>query len=350
MLFRSLLTTGDTSRAERALESLKEIAAQHPEMPAVHYNMGVAYHQMGQDNEARRAWTRATEVDPTYAKAWQNLGALSAASGRQDLALANYQSGTRYSPQNIDLRVAAIGAYRELKRYDDAIAEAKNALLINSKALAIYNELALVYIETGKYDLAKFTLQKAMQDIPGADGNDRVHAILGEIYYRLGFSGDALKSFQRSLELNPNQLSAMLYLAGYYLDNRAWADATPLLERAAGLAPNDAGVQLNLGIAYRGQGRFEDAAAAYKKALQLRPSDPEPYRNLAVLYGDYQKAYDAALSAIEDYRRAGGGPPAELDTWVKSLNKEKEKVERQRKRDEERRKKEEEEQIGRAHV
>jgi tetratricopeptide (TPR) repeat protein len=340
----AMLTTADASRAQRALELLQGQATAHPDVAAIHYNMGVAYQILGQEADARREWLRATEVDPTFAKSWINLGVLNTASGRPDLALASFQAGMRYAPQSVDLRVAAVSVLRQLKRYPEAIAEAKAALLINTKAIPIYTELALVYIDTNQLDLAKFTLEKAMADIGGAKSNARVYAVLGQIYYRLGYSGDAVASFQKSLELDAFQLPALLYLANYHLDNRSFTDAIALLERAAGVAPKDAGVQLNLGIAYRGAGRFEDARKAYIHALELAPSDPEPHRNLAVLYGDYMKAYDAALQSIEDYRHAGGGPPEELDAWITSLKKEQKKIEDKRKREDERRKRDEEEQ------
>ncbi|MDP2306375.1 MAG: tetratricopeptide repeat protein [Pseudomonadota bacterium] len=337
----SLLTSEDESRAQRALELLKTEVTENPDVAAIHYNIGVAHQRLGQEAEARRAWTRATEVDPTFAKAWLNLGVLSMSAGRADLALASFQAGARYAPESIDLRVATISALRQLVRFDEAIAEAKAALGINSKAIPVYNELALVYLDTKQYDLARFTLQKAQNDIDGAKGNARLYAVLGEVYYRLDYTGDALQSFQKALELDPYQLPALLYLAGYYMDNRSWTDATPLLERAMRIAPKDGGIQLNLGISYRGEGRFEDAKKAYLEALRLSPADPEPYRNLGVLYGDYMKAYDAALQSIEDYRRAGGKPPEELDAWVASIRKEQKRVDDKRRREDERQKKEE---------
>ncbi len=339
----AMLTAGDESRARRALELLQSEATENPDVAAIHYNMGVAYERLGQEAEARRAWTRTTEVDPTFAKAWLNLGVMSMTAGRADLALASFQAGSRYAPESIDLRVATISGLRQLKRFDEAIAEAKAALLINSKAIPVYNELALVYLDTRQFDLARFTLEKAQNDIDGAKGNARLYAVLGEVYYRLGYTGDALQSFQKALELDPYQLPALMYLSGYHMDNRSWTDATPLLERAMRIVPKDAGVQLNLGISYRGEGRFEDAKKAYLEALRLSPADPEPHRNLGVLYGDYMKAYDAALQSIEDYRRAGGKPADEIDAWVASIKKEQKRVEDKRRRDEERKKREEEE-------
>lgn len=334
----AMISTGDAAKAQQAAERLRALIAERPDVAALHYNLGNAELVAGRTEEARRAWIRATEVDPAYAKAWVNLGVLNARNGRADLALASYQSGLRYAPDALELHVAIIAAQRELERPEEAVAQARTALKINSKAIDVYNQLALVYLDTGQLDLARFVLEKAQAEIDGAKGNAQLYASLGQVYYRQGYAGNALESFKRALEIDPLQVTALQFLASYHLDNRAYADAAPLWERVCGLLPAEAGPRINLGIAYRGLGRYEEAKRAYEEAMRLDPKNPEPLRNLGVLYGDYMKAYDAAVQAVEDYRRAGGGPAAELDAWVASIRKEQDKARRM----EERRRKEEE--------
>lgn len=340
----AMLTTGDVGRAKSALSQLTPLQQQYPDVAAIAYNIGVAHHILGDDTSARRSWLRATEIDPTFAKAWLNLGALSARANQYDMALANFQAGTRYNPSSVDLRVASIAAFRQLRRYDEAVREGKAALIVNSKAIAIYNNLAMVYLETSQYDLAKFMLLKALESDSGGEQNAQLHALMGQVQLRQGYPGNALAEFKKALELDPSQLAALSFLSGFYLDNRDWSDAVPLLERTCQVLPDQAGPRISLGIAYRGDGRYEDAKRVYAEALRLEPTNPEPHRNLAVLYGDYMKAYDAALQSIEDYRRAGGGPPAELDAWVASIKKDQEKAEKKRKREEDQRRKAQEEQ------
>ena len=337
----AMLTTQDPTKAQVALGRLQGLAGNYPDVSVVYYNMGLAYFYMGQPDQARKAWLRSTEIDPGYGKGWLNLGNLSATEGRTDMALASYQAGLRYAPEDLDLHVAAIGALRQLKRYDDAVAEAKTGLKINSKAINVYNQLALVYLDTRQYELARFVLEKAKVDIQGAEQNAPLLAAMGEIYLRLGYPGDALASFKKALDIDPFQLAALQFLANYYLDNRSYDDATPLWERVCGRLPLEAGPRINLGISYRGQRRFEDAKRAYEEAMRLDPRNPEPLRNLAVLYGDYMKAYDAAVQAIEDYRKAGGGPAAELDAWVTAVRKEQKKAEDNARREADKRKREE---------
>ncbi len=341
----AMLTTQDPAKAQEALSRLQGLAGNYNDVAVVYYNVGLAYYYMGQPDQARKAWLRSTEIDPAYAKGWLNLGNLSAVERRTDMALASYQAGLRYAPDDLDLHVAAIGALRQLKRYDDAIAEAKTALRINSKAIDVYNQLALVYLDTKQYDLARFVLEKAKVDIQGAEQNAPLLAAMGEVYLRLGYPGDAQASFKKALEIDPFQLAALQFLANYYLDNRSFDDATPLWERVCGRLPMEAGPRINLGISYRGQRRFEDAKRAYEEAMRLDPRSPEPLRNLAVLYGDYMKAYDAAIQAVEDYRKAGGGPTAELDAWVAAIRKEQKKAEDAKRREADKRKREEAEKL-----
>jgi tetratricopeptide (TPR) repeat protein len=338
----SMLTTGDAGRARKALDLLQPLSAEMPDVPEIPYNIGVAQHILGDDSEARRAWLRATEVDRTFARAWLNLGALSAQRGQMEAALSSFQAGIREAPMNVPLRIAAIDAHRALKRYPDAVAEAKAALLVDSRAIGIYNSLAAVYLATDQLDMARFMSLKALEVVQGAERNAELQANFGQIYLRTGYPGDALEAFRKALDLDPSQPVALQFLSGYYLDNRNYDDAVPLLTRLVELFPNQAGPRLSLGIAYRGQGRFEDAIKCYDEAKRLDPSNPEPHRNLAVLYGDYMKSWDTALAEIEAYRRGGGGPAAELDAWAAAIAKDKEKALRQQRREEaERREREE---------
>ncbi len=336
----TLLAAPNQNNVQTALGRLESMANTHPNSAVVFYNLGLSYYHLGRRSDARQAWRKSAQLDPKMVKAWLNLGSMSLQDKDAAGALEIYQTGLRSSPNDVSLRVGAIAALRELKRYDEAIAQAKAALYINSNSVDVYNNLAHVYLDTNQVDLATFVLTKALASVPGADASANLHALMGEVFYRRGLRADAVLSYEKSLQLDPNQLSALLFQASYFLDNRAYADALPLLERAVALSPNHTGARINLGIAFRGLGRYEDAKRVYEEALAVDPLNPEPHRNLAVLYGDYMKAYDAAVDAIEKYRRAGGGPAAELDEWVASIRKEQKKIADKKKRDEDRSRKE----------
>lgn len=330
----AMLTTGDPGRARAAIDLLAPLQGQYPKVAAIPYNIGLGHQIVGDESQARRAWLRATEVDPTFGRAWLNLGALSARTGNYEMALSSFAAGARYNPKDVDLKVAAIHALRSLRRYEDAVREGRAALAINSKALPIYTALATVYLDTGQIDLAKFMLLKAVESVDGAEQNAQLQALLGRVFLAQGYSGDALASFKKALALDLDQVEALSFLSSYYLDNRAWLEAIPLLERLCARMPTQPGPRISLGIAYRGEQRYDDAKRSYEEALRLDPYNPEPHRNLAVLYGDYMKAYDMALAEIDILRRSGVAA-SELDPWQQSIAKEQDRATRRKKKDEE---------------
>ena len=65
----SMLYTHDEGKAQAALERLQALAKEHPDAAVVWYNMGVAAQVSGNLEEARKDWSRAAEVDPTFARA-----------------------------------------------------------------------------------------------------------------------------------------------------------------------------------------------------------------------------------------------------------------------------------------
>lgn len=323
----ALLTTGRDADARQALGQLKNLAASHPALALVQYNMGLAYELLRDETSARRSYLRATDLDASIGDAWLNLGNMSFRSGELQRALQNYKAGLRQDEENMDLWVAVIASERALGELDEAVVQARAALKVNSKSLNVYNNLGLVYTEQGKLDLAKFIYQRAMRQ-DGGQHHAYIRCNLGRVYQLQGYKVDARAAYKEALEMDPNLVPAMLYLSEDYLDNRNYEDALALLERASGLEPDNAGIYLNLGIAYRGVERFDDAKRAYEKALSLNPDDPEPHMNLGILYGDYFKNYEEAVKSYATYRDSGGVNPEMADEYIAATEKEQKRIQR----------------------
>ena len=65
---------------------------------------GIKVAQNGLWKEATYRWERATELDPTYAEAWNNLAIGYEYSGRFDDAEAAYQRAMKLDPKNTLIR------------------------------------------------------------------------------------------------------------------------------------------------------------------------------------------------------------------------------------------------------
>ncbi len=321
-----LLEKGDVESAKQAFSKLQDAKAVWTDDATLHYNIGLAQQQLGDDDAARKAYLRATDLDPALGEAWVNLAAMYMRSGEYDRGLRSYRAGLRSDADNMDLRVGEIAALRGLGRLDEAYNAAKSALKVNANSAEIYNNLGLIYLDRGQLELAQFTYQKALYTLDGASENGLLHCNLGIVYVRQDKRAEAKASFERALELDPELVPAMVYLSDYYLSNRNYGDTVGLLEQAKTLRPEDPAIRVNLGVGYRGVGRYEEAKGEFEKALDLDLEDPSPWLNLGILYGDYMKAYEAAVDAYQRYIDRGGAQADAARGYIEETVKEQERV------------------------
>ncbi len=349
----ALLTTRVEADAQEALVVLKPLLVSAADRAEIPFNMGLAYHQLGDALNARKYYLRATAIDPALGAAWLNLGALSERGGQNRRALQHYRAGLRSAPDMGELVVGTIGVLRKMGRHDEAIAEAKTALAKNANNIDVYNNLGLVYIDQGKPDLAQFIYQKALNSIDGAGNNATIHANLGRTFLAKDRPWNAKAELEKALELDPDLVAAMVYLSHLAIDDHDWERTATLLERAAKIQPDNAAIQMNLGIAYRGLGQYELARKSYDLALELDPGNPDPYINISLLLGDHLHDYSGAIAAIQSYRSRGGAHRERADGLLTGFKDRKEKfqadVARKRKRESDRKKREDETRLAAQH-
>ena len=72
-----------------------------PDDPQFHNNLGNALREMGQDEEAVRAYRRALEIRPDDLDAHNNLGDLFKCAGRLDEAISAYREVLRLQTGHI---------------------------------------------------------------------------------------------------------------------------------------------------------------------------------------------------------------------------------------------------------
>jgi tetratricopeptide (TPR) repeat protein len=127
------------------------------------------------------------------------------------------------------------------------------------------------------------------------------HFLLGAGYERTGKRKEAVASFRRVLEIDPDFHAALNYLgytfaeAGENLD-----EALRLVRRAVALDPDNGSYVDSLGWTYHQLGRHEQAREALERAARLEPADATLQEHL----GDVYVALGQNDRALEAYRRA----------------------------------------------
>ncbi len=124
--------------------------------------------------------------------------------------------------------------------------------------------------------------------------------------YILGSSAknnqEAMKAFDKAIELDPNYASAYAGRAGIYNWWEQYPKALKESEQAVKLNPNPAWGFNCRGCAHTGLMNYQEALQDFKKALELSPKYIWPYCNRSWTYfmlKDYHKALEDANKAIE---------------------------------------------------
>lgn len=96
----------------------------------------------------------------------------------------------------------------------------------------------------------------------------------------------------------PKDLEHYHTLGLYYLNHRAFKDATDIFEYLVSHDPANAEYLHRLGFSYYKTGRFSEAAKRYEESLSLDSSQPKRYYNLGVAQESLGK-YQEAILAFE---------------------------------------------------
>ncbi|MBV8274142.1 MAG: tetratricopeptide repeat protein [Verrucomicrobia bacterium] len=106
------------------------------------------------------------------------------------------------------------------------------------------------------------------------------HNNLGLVFFRRGQAEEAIKHFQKALEINPNYAEAHSNL-GAALGRKGQVDeAVEQFRKALEINPNYVEAHSNLGLALFQKGQMQEAVAQYQKALEINPNSFEGHANL----------------------------------------------------------------------
>ncbi len=194
---------------------------------------------------AEEMFTKAIELDPSYATAYVGLG-------QRHVILVSY-GWTEFPDQALK------------EGYDLA----QKALELDSSHAGAHALLGSIYVYRGQHELAISELQRAIELNP----NDALsRRFLGMVMLWSGKPDEAIQACETAMRYDPRTSPGTHMFLGlsYYLKGQYDA-AISTLERGVAQYPDFAGDYLALAAAYAQAGRSEEAARAAEKILRLDP-------------------------------------------------------------------------------
>lgn len=139
-------------------------------LPEAHLNLGAALHLQRNYTAAITAYRRALQLNPQLLEAAIYIGDALLASGACDEALAAYQRLRERHPDNSSV-LSRIGiGLRRAKQFDAAIRHYHDCITRQPQVSEYHNNLAQVYMQTGRKDEAAASLRRHLELTPGDAG------------------------------------------------------------------------------------------------------------------------------------------------------------------------------------
>jgi tetratricopeptide (TPR) repeat protein len=142
-----LTRTGQLDDAQALLEQL---AAEQPQIPEVHFNLGTIHSQRQEWDAAEAAFRRTLELQPDSVPAGMALSSVYESSGRVDEAIATRAGVAEANPKDAEVHYSLALLYLNAQRMDDAQASLQRVAALEPEKADVYYLLASVALNKGE--------------------------------------------------------------------------------------------------------------------------------------------------------------------------------------------------------
>jgi tetratricopeptide (TPR) repeat protein len=286
------LRAKEEGRLNAAIVEFQRVTQLDPTSAAAFMNLGAVYVQKREYGNAILALRRTLELHPDLAGAHELIGYALLAQGYAADAIPHLE--------RVQVPGALGIALLQTGRLSEALAQLEAAL-----AKQPGDPDLLFYLGQACAELAKQTFEGIVSAYPDSP---RAHQIRGENHLALKRYDDAEREFRAVLQSRPDLPGIHQALGELYLSSLRYDDAGREFRAEAALSPGSAVAAWRLGSVLLNQGRIHDARLELERADKLKPGMPETLYDLgkaAELDGDRDRAERAWLATIQ---AEGEGP------------------------------------------
>jgi tetratricopeptide (TPR) repeat protein len=184
--------------------------------------------------------------------------------------------------------------YHNNKDYDLVIREGKKLLQAKPYDWNIYCLLGNAFTAKREFGEAIKSYQMALRLNPGTALV--VYNNLGNIYTEQKKYNEALEFFNRALKIDPDYSLALMNKASLFIKNKVYdRQALVLYERILNVNPGNVNELVSAASYWSEAGYLKEAEMFLKEALRLSPRDYEASKKLGIIYGQMND-FDASLS------------------------------------------------------
>lgn len=278
-----------------AIKKYSEVIELEPTNHDALHLIGVALHQIGNDDEAIEYINKSFKSNNKNGFAYNNLGTIYSKKQEYTIAIINFDKAIILNSKHSEAYFNKANALKNLDENNTVEIEKfyKLAIKYNLKNKLAYNNLAVFYYENKKYEESIYNCNKAISIDPNYHEayNNR-----GNSRRSINKYPEAELDYKKALEINPNYSNAYLNLAVLYRDEKKYELGLEFALKAINNAENKNKIYKLLGELNHQLKNYNQSLNYFNNALIGNKSDAEIYNNIGVTYSSLSQLLDALLS------------------------------------------------------
>ena len=267
----------------------------------IHYELGMDYFGIGEQNKAVDEWRRAVELDPD-SEAHHMLGYDYFLKGEYEAAEKEWV----YMLSKNNNKPTALNnlgnLYKARGRGEEATEYYLKALEINPDIPMAYYNIGTIKSDKGDLESAKENFSKALKLDPQMP--TAMHQ-MGETLLQEGKIEEAKVYFKKLADGEAREdrgfnarLAGYSSLAKMYQLEKNFEEAEKCFLKGIELDPQNPGLRYSLGNMYEDQGKMDAAEKEYLQILAATPGFPYAYNSLGNLYAEMEKNLEKAEQVL----------------------------------------------------
>jgi tetratricopeptide (TPR) repeat protein len=268
-------------------------------------NLGVIKERKWDNEGALKVYQEAVKTDPKNLNAALALARVLTALGKGEMAEKFLLMSKKANGELPEILNGLASVSRQRKKYPEAVEYAKKVLLRDQNNIDALNNIALVYLDQGKFDSAELYAQTAVKRAAEGTNTSTLYVTLGMIQYKRGDVQRAMAQFNKALSVDPNNGVAHQNLGLIALAYRDYDLATKELDQAYGLGVTTKEVSSGRCYALEGLKKGPDAANCLTTLVARLPAkDPELpglLYSLGMVHMNLTRDQKGAIAAFKRY-------------------------------------------------
>jgi len=234
---RMALILIEEKKLEHAAKKLKQILVQAPDSDKIRFYLGAIYEETQSSELAIEQFKKIPPTSGFYSESVAHMAYLYRQKSKLDMAIQVVEEGMENAPQEEIMYTLYGSLMHEKKDYAVALKKLKS---IQSKF----------------------------------PNSDQIQFFIGSLSDKLGNKDETIASMTKVLEINPDHIQALNYLAYTYAeDGVELKKAEVLSKKAVSLKSEDPYIQDTLGWVLFKQGRYDEAIKTLQVAHGLKPEE-----------------------------------------------------------------------------